>query len=101
MLEHPRSRAGILTGNPIHEDMVECALMAKLDFIVNVLLNHRKEITHIVAGDPIKAHERGCKLEKEIVGIKLNNRTSITIVTNGGAPIDLDLYQTCKGIDTA
>lgn len=101
MLEHPETRAGNLAGNPIHEDMVEQAKMARLDFIVNVLLNKRREITHVVAGDPFQAHQEGCRIEKEIVGVKVPRLVDISITTNSGAPLDLDLYQTCKGIDTA
>ena len=101
MIEHPRARAGILKGNPVHEDMVEQARMAKLDFIVNVLLNKQREITHVVAGDPITAHERGCELEREIAGVAVDHKVDIVITTNSGAPLDLDLYQTVKGIDNA
>jgi len=101
MIEHPRARAGILKGNPIHEDLVEQARMAKLNFIVNVLLNKKREITHVVAGEPVKAHERGCQIERDIAGVKVAHKVDITITTNSGAPLDLDLYQTCKGIDTA
>ncbi|MFC1954206.1 nickel-dependent lactate racemase [Chloroflexota bacterium] len=101
MIEHPLSRTGILRGNPIHEDIVEQAKMAKLGFIVNVLMNKKGGITHVVAGDPYIAHERGCELERGISTVALDHKVDITITTNGGAPLDLDLYQTCKGIDTA
>jgi len=101
MIEHPRTRAGILKGNPLHEDLVEQAQMARLNFIVNVLLNKNREITHVVAGHPFQAHEKGCEIEREIAGVKVPQRADITITTNSGAPLDLDLYQTCKGIDTA
>jgi len=101
MVEHPQARAGILKGNPLHEDLVEQAQMARLNFIVNVLLNKDREITHVVAGHPFKAHEKGCQIEREIAGVKVTQRADITITTNSGAPLDLDLYQTCKGIDTA
>ena len=101
MIEHPRTRAGILEGNPLHEDLVEQAKMAKLNFIVNVLLNKKREITHVVAGHPIKAHERGCEIERKIAGVKVAHKVDITITTNSGAPLDLDLYQSCKGIDVA
>ena len=100
MIEHPYVRAGILKGNPLHEDLVEQARMAKLNFIVNVLLNKRREITHVVAGEPVKAHERGCQIARKNVGVKVAHKVDITITTNSGAPLDLDLYQTCKGIDT-
>ena len=101
MIEHPRARAGILKGNPIHEDLVEQARMAKLNFIVNVLLNKQREITHVVAGNSIKAHEKGCQIERDVAGVKVAHKVDITITTNSGAPLDLDLYQSCKGIDTA
>jgi nickel-dependent lactate racemase len=101
MVNHPRARAGILAGNPIHEDLVEQAKIAKLDFILNVLLNQEKQITHVFAGNPWLAHERGCAAEREIVQVELEHKVDICIVSNGGAPLDLDFYQTCKGIDTA
>jgi len=101
MVEHPKARAGITKGNPLHEDLVEQAQMAKLNFIVNVLLNKDREITHVVSGHPFKAHEKGCQIEKKIAGVEVPQRADITITTNSGAPLDLDLYQTCKGIDTA
>ena len=101
MIEHPKVRAGNLHGNPVHEDMIEQAQMAKLNFIVNVLLNKQGEITHVVAGHPFKAHEKGCQIESKIAGVKVPQRADITITTNSGAPLDIDLYQTCKGIDTA
>jgi len=101
MVEHPCARAGILKGNPLHEDLVEQAGMAKLNFIVNVLLNKKREITHVITGNPIKAHERGCEIEMDIAGAKVNHKVDITITTNNGAPLDLDLYQTVKGMDTA
>lgn len=101
MIEHPNARAGVLAGNPVHEDMVEQAKMAKLDFIVNVLLNRGKQITHVFAGNPWQAHEAGCTMEREIVQVEIDHKVDIAIVSNGGAPADLDFYQTCKGIDTA
>jgi nickel-dependent lactate racemase len=101
MLEHPLSRAGILEGNPVHEDIVEQAKMAGLNFIVNVLLNERQQVTHVVAGDPVKAHEQGCQIERELAGFQVDQQVDITVTSNSGAPLDLDLYQTCKGIDSA
>lgn len=101
MIDHPLARAGILKGNPVHEDMVEQAKMAKLNFIVNVLLNKSKEITHVVAGNPVMAHEKGCEIEKNTTAVSVDHEVDITITSNSGAPLDLDLYQTCKGIDNA
>ncbi len=101
MVADPCARAGVLGGNPIHEDMVEQARMARLDFIVNVLLNDAREITQVFAGDMVAAHEAGCSAAAEVVGAKVPHRVDIAITTNSGAPLDLDLYQTVKGMDNA
>lgn len=101
MLEHHLAKTGILKGNPVHEDMIEIAQAAKLDFIVNVLLNKKGEITHVVAGDLVQAHEQGCEIATEIAGARLERKVDITITTNSGAPLDLDLYQSVKGMETA
>ncbi len=101
MIADPRARAGTLKGNPIHEDMVEQARLARLDFIVNVLLNERKEITAVFAGEPVAAHEEGCALARRVVGVSAPHMVDITVTSNSGAPLDLDLYQTVKGMDTA
>ncbi len=101
MIEHPCTRDGILDGNLLHADLLEQSKMARLDFIVNVLLNKQREITHVVSGDPVKAHEKGCELSREIAGVRVDSKADITITTNSGAPLDLDLYQSCKGMYTA
>jgi len=100
-IENPNARPGITRGNPIHEDMLELAKAAKLNFIVNVLLNKKKEITHVVAGDSVLAHEKGCDIARGLAGVKVDHKVDITITTNSGAPLDHDFYQAVKGIDTA
>jgi lactate racemase len=101
MVGNLKARAGVLEGNPVHEDMVEQAKMARLDFILNVLLNREKQITHVLAGSPWSAHAMACEIEKGIVQVELARAVDISLVTNAGAPLDLDFYQTCKGIDAA
>jgi nickel-dependent lactate racemase len=101
MLDDERARAGILYGNPVHEDMVEQAKMAGLNFIINVLLNEKGKITHVFAGHPVLAHEKGCELERYLATASIDHKVDISVVTCGGAPLDRDLYQTSKAIDTA
>ncbi len=57
-LSHPRSRPGVLEGNPIHEDMLAAARMARLDFIVNVVLGGDLQPFAAAAGDPVAAHAK-------------------------------------------
>lgn len=101
MIAHPKARYGILQGNPIHEDMIEFMLKTKLDFIVNVTLNKKFEITGIFTGNPIKAHAKGVKSLEREVKVKVKRKSDIVITTNGGYPLDRNLYQAVKGMATA
>lgn len=95
-----RSRTGILEGNPIHNDMMWAAEKAKLAFIVNVVLNGKKEPIYAVAGDMIKAHEKGVEFISSLCGVRAVP-ADIVISTNGGYPLDQNVYQAVKGMTAA
>ena len=99
-IAHDKARTGILNQNPIHEDMMFAARKAGLKFILNVILNDKKEIIHAVAGDMEKAHLQGCDF---LNGLCQVNRTpaDIVITTNGGYPLDQNVYQAVKGMTAA
>ena len=101
MIGHRNSRAGILDGNPIHEDMIEFMEKIRLDFIVNVTLNKKKKISGIFAGDPVKAHLEGVRFLDNYVKSYFTEEADLVLTTNGGYPLDRDLYQAVKGMDTA
>lgn len=97
MIGHPLARPGILEGNPIHEDMVEGALMVGLDFSINVVLNKDLKITGIFAGDMVEAHRKGVDFLNSFSRIEIPARPDI-IITNPGKPLDVDLYQSIKAL---
>ena len=99
-IDHPASRAGSLRENPIHCDMVWAARKAGLAFILNVVLNGEKETIHAVAGDMEAAHEAGCAFLEGLCGVKAA-MADIVITTNGGYPLDQNIYQAVKGMTAA
>ena len=99
-IDHPASRAGSLKENPIHRDMVWAARKAGLAFILNVVLNGEKETIHAVAGDMEAAHEAGCAFLESLCGVEAA-MADIVITTNGGYPLDQNIYQAVKGMTTA
>lgn len=101
MLSHPKADYGYLEGNPVHEDMIEAAKKVKLTYIVNVILDKKKNIIKAYAGDPFKAHELGVKELDSMVKVSVPFESDLTIVTNGGYPLDRNLYQAVKGMVTA
>ncbi|MGN1163892.1 MAG: nickel-dependent lactate racemase [Candidatus Ornithospirochaeta sp.] len=96
----PHSRTGILEGNPIHKDMVWAARKANLAFICNVVINSSKEAIFAVAGDMEKAHEEGCRFLSSLCRVKAR-KADIVISTNGGYPLDQNIYQAVKGMTAA
>lgn len=99
-IDSDRSRTGIVDGNPIHKDMLYAARVARLDFIINVVINSDKEIIHAVAGDCDLAHIEGRNFLNS--QCKVNSVPSdIVITTNGGYPLDQNIYQAVKGMTAA
>ncbi|HHY81183.1 MAG TPA: nickel-dependent lactate racemase [Clostridiales bacterium] len=99
-IAHPASRTGILEDNPIHKDMVWAARTAKLAFIVNVIINEKKEAIHAVAGDFEAAHMAGCEFLSSLCKVDAKP-ADIVISTNGGYPLDQNIYQAVKGMTAA
>ena len=101
MLLHPNAKTGILDGNPVHEDMVEAARLAKVDFILNVVINSEKEVVKAFAGDVEQAFYEGVKLVDEMYRIPVDRKADIVVVSPGGHPADVNLFQAYKGVDNA
>ena len=101
MLLHPNAKTGILDGNPVHEDMVEAARLAKVDFILNVVINSEKEVVKAFAGDVEQAFHEGVKLVDEMYRIPVDRKADIVVVSPGGYPADVNLFQAYKGVDNA
>lgn len=80
------ARTGRLEGNPIHEDMTAAVKLSKLAYIVNVIIDEKKNIIAAFAGDPVRAHLEGCKVLAEMCRVKAVP-ADICITTNGGAPL--------------
>jgi nickel-dependent lactate racemase len=101
MLLNSNARAGVLDGNPVHEDMTEAARLAKVDFILNVVTNSRGEIVKAFAGDLEQAFLEAVKLVDEMYRVTVDRRADIVVVSPGGYPADLNLYQSYKALDNA
>lgn len=93
--------AGRLEGNPVREDIEEAGKICDIDFILNVVLDEQKQIVRAVAGDSIKAHRAACRFLDQLYKKELSEKADIVLVSQGGAPKDINLYQTQKALDNA
>lgn len=97
----PYAQMGSLEKNPINIDMECAARMAKLQYIVNVIIDEEKRVVAAFAGDVVKAHHAGCEFLMRYCAVKPQARGDIIITSNGGAPLDQNIYQAVKGLTTA
>ena len=101
MMVRPEAHAGRLAGNPIREDIEEAAAICGIDYIVNVVLDEHKQIIKAVAGDVTAAYRAGCAFLDTLYRKEIAKKADIVLVSQGGAPKDLNLYQTQKALDNA
>lgn len=99
-IDSENARTGILKNNPIHEDMVYAAKTANLSFIVNVVIDKDKKVIASFAGDVDKAHKDGCEFVTNLSKID-KIPCDIVVSTNGGYPLDQNIYQSVKGMTAA
>ena len=94
------ARTGILDGNPIHRDMVAGARLARLAYIVNVVIDESQRTVAAFAGDFDAAHRAGVEFLRPYCEADAVP-ADVVITTNGGAPLDQNLYQCVKALTAA
>jgi len=101
MMVDPRARAGNIEDNPVRLDIEEGAALVGIDFILNVVLDSHKNIVYAVAGHPITAHRMACRVVDALSMSLIRQLADIVIVSAGGYPKDLNMYQAQKALDNA
>ncbi|MEM0058034.1 MAG: nickel-dependent lactate racemase [Candidatus Bathyarchaeia archaeon] len=99
MLLHSNAGAGVLEGNPVHEDAVEAARIAKVDFTLNVVVNVKGEVVKAFAGDLEKAFYEGVRLFNEMYRVAVDRRADVVVVSAGGYPADINLARAWVSVD--
>ncbi|MDD5503081.1 MAG: nickel-dependent lactate racemase [Candidatus Thermoplasmatota archaeon] len=94
-------RAGCLNGNPVHEDMVEAARMASVDFCLNTIRNSRGQVFAAIAGSPDQVLRNGMAIVDQIYKVPVKEKADIVVVSAGGAPTDSLLYNAENAIESA
>ncbi len=99
-IDSPNARTGKLDGNPIHEDMLAAAKMVGLAYVVNVIIDEEKKTVAAFAGNFETAHRKGCDFLKQFCVVE-PEPADVAITTNGGAPLDQNIYQCVKSLTAA
>jgi nickel-dependent lactate racemase len=96
-----RATFGVTEGNPVWGEMRDIALRAGRAFLLNVSLNNDREITGVFAGHLLESHKAGCSFVRNSAMQRVEKPYDLVITTNSGYPLDLNIYQTAKGIGAA
>ncbi len=100
-INSPRARWGVTDGNPVWEEIQEASAMVNPTFLLNIALNREKQITAIFAGNLEEAYKKGCAFVKKTAMVAVAEPSHIVITSNSGYPLDLNVYQTVKGMSAA
>ncbi|MFH1955015.1 MAG: nickel-dependent lactate racemase [Pseudomonadota bacterium] len=98
MIDHPKVTNCILEGNPFHEYGIRVSELARPDFILNVVINRKREISGVFAGHYDKAHLAGCDMVYEHSAVRLDQRFDMVVTSGGGYPLDATFYQISKAL---
>jgi nickel-dependent lactate racemase len=95
------AKAGEMENNPVRKDIEEVIDFVPIDFLLNVVLDEKKNIIKAFAGHHVYAHREGCKFLDQLYKVKIEQLADIVIVSAGGYPKDINMYQAQKALDNA
>jgi nickel-dependent lactate racemase len=100
--KHDLAKSGILKGNPMHEEIMEAVGFIKTPlYLINTVVDDKKNFLTILAGDIREAHLAGCSWYRDHYAVKIEERADIAIVSSGGFPKDINFIQSHKAIEHA
>ena len=99
MMIHEKASTGRVD-SPVRQDMEEAAENVGVDFLLNVVLNSKKEIVYATAGHVIDAHRMGVMQVDKMYKINVEP-ADVVIVSPGGHPKDINIFQAHKALDNA
>lgn len=100
--KHDLAKSGSLTGNPMHEEIMRAVALVKTPlFLINTVLNDKKDFLNIFAGDIREAHAEGCSWYEKHFAVRAEEKADIAIVSSGGFPKDINFIQAHKAIEHA
>ncbi len=104
---HPRriadTRATFVTraGNPVHDFVRAATALAPPTLSLDVAINRARRVTAVFAGPLPDAHDAACAHVQASAMRDVGVPFDLVVSTNGGYPLDRNLYQAVKGMAAA
>jgi lactate racemase len=100
-MREPLATEGSIEGNPLHDELLEIARIARHHFILDVTLTRDRQISGVFAGNPVVAHAAGVRFVQESCLTYLDEPSDLVITSSAGFPLDLTFYQSVKALTAA
>jgi nickel-dependent lactate racemase len=98
LMTNPASCLGIYEGNPARQDVEEIGKKMGVHLVLNAVLNHKREILAVLAGDPVAVMQAGVPVARRACQVAVKGKYDLVIVSPGGHPKDINVYQAQKGL---
>lgn len=101
MMMDPEARLGDYETNPVRQDIEQMGELIGVHFALNAVLNHKKQIVHVVAGEPRAVMAAGVPLARQVCQVQVPGLYDLILTSPGGYPKDINLYQAQKALGHA
>jgi nickel-dependent lactate racemase len=100
-ISHPAATWLVTEGNPVHDFVRAAVALAPPALSLDVAINQRRQLTAVFAGPLPTGHAAACRFVEETSVQQVGARFDVVLSTNGGYPLDRNLYQAVKGMAAA
>jgi nickel-dependent lactate racemase len=100
-IAHPDARWGVIEGNPVQEDVRAIAAATGVSFALDVVLDGAQRIVSAFGGEVLPMHAAACEEARSIAMCPVAQPFDVVVTSNGGFPLDQNLYQAVKGMSAA
>lgn len=104
----PHAKIGEFTRNPLRQDIEEIGQMIGIHYAINTIQNLDREIVAVVSGSPENVLKAGipislqvCSVDPSQMGSAEDPYYDLVIASVGGAPKDINFYQSQKALTHA
>ena len=97
------ARATFVTrmGNPVHDFVRAATALAPPHLSLDVAINRARQVTAVFAGPLPETHDAACAHVQSSAMRAVEAPFDLVVSTNGGYPLDRNLYQAVKGMAAA
>ena len=101
MLTEKQAISGSFSQNPMRQDVEEIGQRIKVHYALNTILDENKKIVDVFFGEPLAVMQAAIPLVNRIYTVPVQHQYDLVIVSPGGYPKDINLYQAQKALTHA